>query len=129
MILPFISGRNMSVENGPLRGVFRLRSFHTILNFLSHALGEDPEYDVAKDPRTPPIIRDKNPVNTMEILVSNKPIPNVELSVYSHGKYYAINIEGPHAHWNQNAFQLLYNLFRLTVTDTKSLGLPITISK
>lgn len=117
------------MENGPLRGAFRLRSFHTILNFLSHVLGEEAEYDVAKDPHTPPIIRDENPVNTMEILVSNKPIPNVELSVYSHDKYYAINTEGPHAHWNRNAFQLLYNLFRLTVTDTKSLGLPITISK
>ncbi|SFM89135.1 hypothetical protein SAMN05421863_10664 [Nitrosomonas communis] len=37
----------------PIRGVFRLSSFHTILNFLSHLLGKEPEYDVAKDPRTP----------------------------------------------------------------------------
>ncbi|SFM89100.1 hypothetical protein SAMN05421863_10663 [Nitrosomonas communis] len=65
----------------------------------------------------------------MEILVSNKPIPNIELSVYSHGKYYAVNTGGPYAHWNRNALQLLYNLFRLTVTDTKALDLPITISK
>lgn len=113
----------------PIRGAFRLRSFHTILNFLSHSLGEEREYHVAKDPRTPPIARDENPVNTMEILVSDKSIANTELSVRSHGHYYAINSEGPDAHWNQNAFQLLYILFRLTVTDTTRLGLPITIAK
>ncbi|MDV6345493.1 hypothetical protein [Nitrosomonas sp. Is37] len=113
----------------PLRGFFRLRSFHAILNFLSHSLEEEPEYHVEKDPRTPPVARDENPINTMKIFVSNKPITNTDLSVRSHGQYYAINTEGPDAHWNQNAFQLLYILFRLTVTDAKSLALPITIAK
>lgn len=112
-----------------LKGSFRLRSFHMILNFLSHSLGEELEYHVEKDPRTPPIARDENPINTMEILVSNKPIVNNELSARLNGQYYAINIEGPNAHWNQNAFQLLYILFRLTVTDVKPLALPITIAK
>ncbi len=37
----------------PLKGDFRLRSFNTILNFLSRSLEEDPEYHVDKDPRTP----------------------------------------------------------------------------
>jgi hypothetical protein len=113
----------------PLRGSFRLRSFHAILNFLGHSLGEDPEYHVEKDSRTPPILRDENPINIMEILVSNKPIPNTELSAHLDGQYYAINNNGPDAHWNQNAFQLLYILFRLTVTEAKSLALPITIAK
>ncbi|SDZ09566.1 hypothetical protein [Nitrosomonas sp. Nm33] len=113
----------------PLRGFFRLRSFHAILNFLSHSLEEEPEYHVEKDPRTPPVARDENPINTMKIFVSNKPITNTELSVRSHGQYYAINTEGPDAHWNQNAFQLLYILFQLTVTDAKSVALPITIAK
>lgn len=113
----------------PLRGSFRLRSFHAILNFLGHSLGEEPEYHVEKDSRTPPILRDENPINIMEILVSNKPIPNTELSAHLDGQYYAINTKGPDAHWNQNAFQLLYILFRLTVTEAKSLALPITIAK
>ena len=113
----------------PIRGAFRLRSFHAILNFLSHSLGEESEYHVEKDSRTPPIARDENPVNTMEILVSNKPIANAKLSVHLHDQYYAINTAGPDAHWNKNAFQLLYILFRLTVTDAKSLALPITIAK
>ncbi|SFI48063.1 hypothetical protein [Nitrosomonas sp. Nm34] len=113
----------------PLRGAFRLRSFHAILNFLGHSLGEEPEYHVEKDSRTPPILRDENPINIMEIFVSNKPIPNTELSAHLDGQYYAINTKGPDAHWNQNAFQLLYILFRLTVTEAKSLALPITIAK
>lgn len=113
----------------PIKGAFRLRSFHTILNFLSHSLGEEPEYHVDKDPRTPPIARDENPVTTLALRVSDTPIAKAKLSVRSHGQYYAVNTEGPDAHWNQNAFQLLYILFRLTVTDAKSLGLPITIAK
>ena len=113
----------------PLRGTFRLRSFHAIINFLSHSLGEEPEYHVEKDPRTPLIARDENPINTMEILVSDNPIANNELSVRLNGQYYAINTEGPNEHWNRNAFQMLYILFQLTVTEEKSLALPITIAK
>src|SRR6185369_13989686 len=33
----------------PMKGAFRLRSFHSILYFLGQSLGEDPEYDVEKD--------------------------------------------------------------------------------
>ncbi|SFN06236.1 hypothetical protein [Nitrosomonas communis] len=113
----------------PLRGSFRLRSFHAILNFLGHSLGEEPEYDVEKDSRTPPILKNENPINTMEVLVSNKPILNTELSAHLNGQHYAINTNGSDAHWNQNAFQMLYILFRLTVTEAKSLALPITIAK
>lgn len=114
----------------PVRGSFRLRSFHAILNFIGHSLGEEPEYHVEKDPRTPPIDRDENPVNTLELIVSDQSFPKNTLSVRSHGRYYAVNTTGPNAHWNMNAFQLLYVLFRMTITDTTQLGAPIiTIGK
>ena len=113
----------------PIRGAFRLRSFHTILNFLGHALGEQAEYYVEKDPRTPLIAKDENPSHTLGLIIADKLPSDVSLSIYSHGKYYAVDTTGSHSHWNLNAFQLLYILFRLTVTDAKSLGLPITISK
>lgn len=113
----------------PIRGAFRLRSFHTILNFLGHALGEQTEYYVEKDPRTPPIARNENPSHTLGLIIANELPSGVNLSTFSHGKYYAVDTTGPDSHWNLNAFQLLYILFRLTVTDAKSLGLPITISK
>jgi len=113
----------------PMKGAFRLRSFHTIIHFLSHTLGEIPEYHVDKDPRTPPILRDENPINTMELTVSDKS-PEADLSVNSHGQYYAVNTMGPNAHWNKNTFQLLSILFRMTITDPSSVGVPsITIAK
>ncbi|MBP9872095.1 MAG: hypothetical protein KBC53_11495, partial [Nitrosomonas sp.] len=113
----------------PIRGTFRLRSFHTILNFIAHSLGEEAEYYVEKDPRTPPIARDENPSHTLGLIIADKLPADVSLSTYLHGKYYAVDTTGSYSHWNLNAFQLLYILFRLTVTDAKSLGLPITISK
>jgi hypothetical protein len=114
----------------PIRGSFRLRSFHSILNFLGHSLGEEAEYHVEKDPRTPPIKRDENPAMTLDLVVSETPLKNVGLSIRSHGKYYAVNAEGPLAHWNLNAFQLLNILFRMTVTDAPLFSPPgITIAK
>ncbi|MCW5619446.1 MAG: hypothetical protein KIS65_09580 [Nitrosomonas sp.] len=114
----------------PIQGSFRLRSFHSILNFLGHALGEEAEYPVEKDPRTPPIARNENPEMTLDIIVSDTLPKNSGLAVRSHGQYYAINITEPYSHWNQNAFQLLYIFFRMTVTDTPLFNVPsITIAK
>lgn len=114
----------------PITGAFRLRSFHSILNFLGHTLGEEPEYDVEKDPRTPPLARNENPSTTMELIVSDTLPPELDLYISSHGKYYAVNSKGPNSHWNLNAFQLLYILFRMTVTDAPLFGGPsITIAK
>lgn len=114
----------------PINGAFRLRSFHSILTFLGHTLGEEPEYHVEKDPRTPPLARNENPTTTMELIVSDTLPPDLDLSISSHGKYYAVNAKGPYSHWNLNAFQLLYILFRMTVTDAPLFGVPsITIAK
>ena len=112
----------------PLKGDFRLRSFNTILNFLGRSLGEDPEYDVEKDPRTPAV--HENPVHTMELLLSDGAPSGADLSIQSHGKYYAVNATGPMARWNREAFQLLYLLFQMTVTEVPRVGVPsITIAK
>jgi hypothetical protein len=112
----------------PLKGDFRLRSFNTILNFLGRSLGEDPEYHVESDPRTPAFY--ENPVHTMELLLSDGAPSEADLSIKSHGKYYAVNTTGPLARWNREAFQLLYLLFQMTVTDVPRVGVPsITIAK
>lgn len=112
----------------PLKGVFRLRSFNTILNFLGRSLEEDPEYHVDKDPRTPPVL--ENPAYTMELLVSDGSPSGVDLSIQYHGKHYAVNTAGPLARWNREAFQMLYLLFQMTVTDVPRVGVPsITIAK
>jgi hypothetical protein len=112
----------------PLKGDFRLRSFNTILTFLGRSLGDDPEYHVEKDPRTPAV--HENPVHTMELLLSDGAPSEADLSIQSHGKYYAVNSTGPMARWNREAFQLLYLLFQMTVTEVPRVGVPsITIAK
>jgi len=112
----------------PLKGDFRLRSFNTILNFLGRSLEKDPEYNVDKDPRTPAV--HENPVHTMELLLSDGAPSGADLSIQSHGKYYAVNTTGPLARWNRKAFQMLYLLFQMTVSEVPRVGTPsITIAK
>src|SRR5262245_15084679 len=111
-----------------LKGDFRLRSFYGILNFLAQSIEENPEYNVDKDPRTPEVL--ENPVSTIELLLSDSAPSGADLSIQSHGKYYAVNSTGPMARWNRQAFQMLYLLFQMTVTDVPRVGVPsITIAK
>ena len=112
----------------PVKGDFRLRSFNTILNFLGRSLQEDPEYHVDKDPRTPLVA--ENPIHTMELLLSDGAPSGADLSIQSHGKYYAVNTSGALARWNREAFQMLYLLFQMTFTEVPRAGIPsITIAK
>ncbi len=112
----------------PLKGDFRLRSFNTILNFLGRSLEEDPEYHVDPDPRTPLVA--ENPVHTMDLVVSDGPPSVADLSIQFHGKYYSVNSKGPLARWNRQAFQLLYLLFQMTISEVPRVGVPsITIAK
>ncbi|MGC3975919.1 MAG: hypothetical protein QM771_16280 [Nitrospira sp.] len=112
----------------PLKGEFRLRSFNTMLNFLAQAVEEEPEYAVEKDSRTPPFM--DNPIRTMDLLVQDSSPSESDLTVQSHGKYYSVNVTGPLARWNREAFKLLYQLFQMTVTEVSRSGVPsITIAK
>ena len=121
---------NLPGGDWPIRGVFRLRSFHAILNFLGRSVGDEPEYHVEKDPRTPPIKGNENPVSTMGIVVSDSVLSEADLSIRSNGHYYFLNTEGPLARWNRDAFQMLYLLFQMTITDLPRVGVPsITIAK
>jgi hypothetical protein len=114
----------------PVKGVFRLRSFHSILYFLGHSMGDEPEYHVGPDPRTPAITRNENPISTMELIISDSAPSQGELSIRSQGQYYTVNTEGPLARWNRDAFQMLYLLFQMTITDLPRVGVPsITIAK
>jgi hypothetical protein len=114
----------------PITGYFKLRSFHSILNFLAHSLGENKEYHVEKDARTLPIARDENPALTMELILSDTPFSEAGMSVRAYDRYYRVKATGKYSHWNQNAFQLLHILYRMTVTDAPLSGVPsITISK
>lgn len=121
---------NLPGGEWPMRGTFRLRSFHKILNFLGRSLGDEPEYHVEKDIRTLDIKGDENPIATMGLVVSDSPPLEADLSIRSHNRYYSVNTVGPLARWNRDAFQMLYLLFQMTITDLPRTGVPsITIAK
>ncbi|MFZ1851611.1 MAG: hypothetical protein WAU15_05160 [Nitrosomonas sp.] len=114
----------------PMRGSFRLRSFHSILDFLGKALGNELGYHVDKDSRTPPILGDENPDLTMAMMVSNSAPSDADISVRWNDRYYAVDTRSQYARWNRDAFQLLFLLFQMTVTDIPRVGVPsITIAK
>jgi hypothetical protein len=111
----------------PIHGVFRLRSFHNILNFIGQSISDNPEYDVAKYPQTPSV--SQNPVNTMAMLVSDDKPGNGDISVQYGDWHYAIKPDDGYP-WNREAFRLLCQLFQMTMTDLARQGAPeITISK
>jgi hypothetical protein len=110
----------------PIHGVFRLRSFHNVLNFIGQSISDDPEYAVAKHPQTPGV--SENPVNTMALLVSDSD-PDAELSVKFGENYYALKPEIGYQ-WNREGFRLLCQIFQMTMTDLAQKGAPaITIAK
>jgi hypothetical protein len=114
----------------PIKGDFRLRSFHAILTALGRSLEDEAEYHVDKDPRSPSVLNNENPVSTLELVVSETPPLGADLSVRTHGKFYAVKADGPLARWNRLVFQLLYLLFQMTVSEVPKAGVPsITIAK
>ena len=65
-----------------------------------------------------------------ELLLSDRAPSEADLSIQSHGKYYSVDTRGPLARWNREAFQTLYLLFQMTVSEVPRVGVPsITIAK
>lgn len=111
----------------PIHGVFRLRSFHNVLNFIGQSISDDPEYVVAKHLQTPSV--SQNPVNTMALLVSDDKPEFTDISIRFGDWYYALKPETGYP-WNREAFRLLCQVFQMTMTDLAQKGAPIiTIEK
>ena len=86
------------------------------------------ECHVDKAPLTPDVA--ENPVYTMEMVRSDSSPSEADLANPVSGTYYAVRTDGPLARWNRDAFQLLYLLFQMTMTEVPRLGVPsITIAK
>jgi hypothetical protein len=110
----------------PVHGRLRLRSFHEILTFIARGMEEEPEYDVAPDPRTGSI-RD-NPIHTLEIVEAKSAPPGHNLFVQLNGRFYAVRAENGYQ-WNRKVFSLLYQLFQMSVSTVVQTGPAITIAK
>ena len=90
-------------------------------------MGEEPEYDVSSDPRTPPVT--ENPVSTLGVMESDSRPAEADRTVKYASHYYAVTPEKGYQ-WNKKAFLLLYQLFEMTVVKLpQGVGPSITIAK
>lgn len=110
----------------PIHGRLRLRSFHEVLAFIGRGIHEEPEYDVKPDPRTPTI--SENPVETLGVLEAERLPEGVTLSVDLERRHYALKPETGYQ-WNRKVFNLLYQLFQMTVSAPPQAGPSISIAK
>jgi hypothetical protein len=107
----------------PLFGRIKLRSIGEIDKFVASGIDKYPEFDVDPDTRSGMV--DPNPRNTLTVLIDTPTRPGV-LKVSYNGHDYTIG----NTSWDRQAFNLLYQLFQMTVTDVSGVGAPsITISK
>jgi len=110
----------------PLHGRLRLRSFHEVLTFIGRAIGEEPETDVAPDPRTLSV--SENPVVTLEVVEASSPPEGARLSVTLNGKHYAVRPQDGYQ-WNLKAFSMLNQLFQMSVATAAQTGPSVAIAK
>ena len=116
----------------PMFGEIKLRNFKAILKFIGRGIAEEPEFHVDPDPRTGSVA--VNPARTLTIRESHTQPEEAIISVQKRGLSYYIDQESAAGEafdrWNHEAFDLLYQLYHLTVTDISKIpSLPIAISK
>ena len=118
----------------PLNGVFQLRSFHEILNFVSRGIQDSPEYPVEMDSRTqallesqsaPEILLSPNMANVLRIVESKEAPPADVLQVRYRGDYYSVEQDPS----DMAAFKALYLLLQMSGQSSTQRAFPITISR
>lgn len=111
----------------PIHGVFRLRSFHNILNFIGRGIQDEPEIRIDKSPKTPNVR--ENPNETIKINVEKENSRDDEIAIEYEGDYYSIDRKVG-SRWNNEGFRLLYLIYQMTVSELSQQAAPsITISK
>lgn len=116
----------------PMFGEIKLRSFRSILGFIGRGIVQDQEFHVAPDSRTKSV--SVNPAKTLTIQESNIQPEGAIVSVQKRGLWYYIEQKSQDGElvdwWNHETFDILYQLYHLTVTDISKIPtVPITIAK
>jgi hypothetical protein len=107
----------------PMFGAFKLRSLIAVLGFIGEGVTSNPEFDVAKDPRTRG--EATSPTRALAINVTDRPPRlDVPMTLYK-GRYYWVG----DTRWDRTGFFMLNLIFQFTVSTTSNFGIPITISK
>ncbi len=116
----------------PWHGHIKLRSFNAMLGFVARGIADEPEFHVGPDSHSGPVQR--NPISTLAISESNRRPSEVVFAAELGGHWYSIDegreVDGGSRDWNHEAFDLLSQLYQMTVTDVARVPtLPITIAK
>lgn len=111
----------------PIRGALKLRSLFSVLDFVAKSIKLYQEEAVDPDPRThhSPADSDRNPLNTLTIVVSDERPRDARRWIEYNGQYYALGQQK----WDLQAFTILYELFQVTLSDVNRIGIPVTIAK
>ncbi|MFO1127498.1 MAG: hypothetical protein U1E66_03555 [Rhodospirillales bacterium] len=110
----------------PIFAALKLRSLFAMLDFVAKGIELFPEVPVEADPRSGEAIAQvRNPLNTLQIIVSDTRPDAADGWIRYQGRYYIIG----DSRWDRAAFIVLYELFQVTVTDVSRIGIPITIAK
>lgn len=111
----------------PIRGYLRLRSFYSLLNFVGGDTGEEQEYPVEPDARSPDV--SENPVHALAVLEDHGEDCDPEVGIRLNGHPYCL-ARSRTSFWNREAFRVIYQLFQMTVTHLpRDEGPNITIAK
>ena len=127
-----VIGEGFAGGDYPLHGRMKLRNFKEILSFIGRGVAEEEEFHVEKDPRTGPGL--VNPIRALAIHETKKRPGGGVVAVEHRGFWYSIDGNSQEnkllAQWNNQAFDVLYQLFQMTVTEvTRAQSPMITISK
>ena len=107
----------------PINGVISMRSINQIIEFIAGGMGENPEFDVPKDPRTGDV--DSGPANTLSLDKEKSKPGGYEVSAHFNGWHYSV----ADTKWDRQAFTKMAYLFQNAFGDIKDPGIPITISQ
>ena len=127
-----VIGQGFSGGDYPMHGRIKLRNFKEILSFIGRGVAEEEEFHVEKDPRTASGL--VNPIRALAIHETKKRPKHGGVAVEHRGFWYSVDGDSREnqllTQWNNQAFDVLYQLFQMTVTDvTRAQSPMITISK
>jgi hypothetical protein len=109
----------------PLQGWIKLRSFRGVLASIADGIQEYPEFHVEPDTRTEGVAN--NPIRTLAIQETSDEPDHSAFLVNFQGNVYSVPSSSK---WDLQAFEVLQQLFQMTVIDvTKVPSPPITIAK
>lgn len=127
-----VIGQGFAGGDYSLHGRVKLRNFKEILSFVGRGIAEEQEFDVEKDPRTGTVWA--NPVRALAINETEEHPKDHVMAVEHRGFWYSVQGDPKgdkiRAQWNNQAFDVLYQLFQMTVTDVGKAQSPaIAITK